>query len=318
MGCPATGLPAAAMNKASIDSLLNPLTDSPFPLRAAYSWEPTTAKHPDHPPWPRSLYSDERTGTSLSRRAPQPPLTPAPPALPGDPRPPAAAPRDRDPYPYPDSFRSPPPESTAWQTTERASVRLAARGTAPHNSLGPSTSHSQHDARYCATGPSASSAMHSAGPPCPQNRPQYYFQSPYSLPLNHSPPHPETHPLDHSSFHHSQEPPSSSQPLPDTVSDPEASHSSTRKRSQPDSEGLAEPQSKRVKEKVKSAAEAATTSTGTKSSCLPYSTRRSLPHLPHSPCPGPAKRSNKRTKAAQQQGTYLCISLLPLPVVATR
>jgi lysine-specific demethylase 3 len=277
--CLSTSSHPAAMHsdpskKASIDSLLNPQLDSPYSLRAAFDWD-TTSKHADHPPWPRSMYSDERTGTNLSTHAPSPPLTSLPSVLPGD-YPSSVSPTlDRDPYAlihpasYSDSVRSSPIESTAWQTAERASVRLAARGTVSHNSLGPSHQQSQHDARYCATGSSVSSAIHSVGPHCPQNHSQYQFQSPYALQLNQSAPYPETHSFGQPSLQQSREPASCSQPLPDTVSDPEGSNSTSRKRSRPVSEGLAEPQSKRVKGKVKSTTEATTTSTGTKTLLLP-------------------------------------------------
>ncbi|XP_006459771.1 hypothetical protein AGABI2DRAFT_184322 [Agaricus bisporus var. bisporus H97] len=204
--------------KASIDSLLNPQHDSPYSLRAAFSWE-TSSKHADLPPWPP--HHD-----------------------------------DRDPY-------APPP--TAWQSTERASVRLAARGTMSEN---PST---QHDARY-------STPVPSADYPQPHlSHSQYRFQSQYALQLNQTLPSPQIHSLGPTSLQQPQESAasSSSQPQPDTDSEPEGSNSASRKRSRPVSEGqAAEPQSKRAKGKSKPPADPAT---------------------------GPAKRGDKRSKAAQQQ-----------------
>lgn len=209
-----TAMHSDPSKKASIDSLLNPQHDSPYSLRAAFSWE-TSSKHvADLPPWP-THYDD--------RHHPSP---------------------DRDPYAPPQSHQQP----TAWQSTERASVRLAARGTMSEN---PS---SQHDARY-------STPVPSADYPQPHlNHSQYRFQSQYALQLNQTLPSPQIHSLGPTSLQQPQESASSSsQPQPDTDSEPEGSNSASRKRSRPVSEGqAAEPQSKRAKGKSKPPADAAT------------------------------------------------------------
>ncbi|EKM75704.1 hypothetical protein AGABI1DRAFT_79449 [Agaricus bisporus var. burnettii JB137-S8] len=205
--------------KASIDSLLNPQHDSPYSLRAAFSWE-TSSKHvADLPPWP--THHD-----------------------------------DRDPY-------APPP--TAWQSTERASVRLAARGTMSEH---PST---QHDARY-------STPLPSADYPQPHlNHSQYRFQSQYALQLNQTLPSPSLGPTS------LQQPSSSSQPQPDTDSEPEGSNSASRKRSRPVSEGqAAEPQSKRAKGKSKPPADVATV--------------QMMPRVSYAPVPSADGKENERMR----------------------
>lgn len=166
----------------------------------------------------------------------------------------------------------------AWQNGERASVRLAVRGTMQsQNVQTPPDHHSQHDARYGATAAPAyyPPLMHPVGshytqqsPVSSPNLPEPPSHSQYTQPPG--PPEysprslhtPQTHPAGQTSAQRDQEQPTSHpQPRPDADSDSEVP--STRKRSQPDSEGQAEPQPKRAKGKAKAASEGTTTSTGT-------------------------------------------------------
>ncbi|KXN84230.1 Lysine-specific demethylase 3A [Leucoagaricus sp. SymC.cos] len=173
-----------------------------------------------------------------------------------EPKPSGPPPRHPDYPPAPDMY-------DCWQPGERASLRLAARGSVQAHSTHPQSDNLQHDARYGATAapvyyPSSimqytlHSPSHSESPPqshytqqpCPPNYSPRSLHTPYSQPPGQS-----------SAQQGQEHVPFQTQPGNDADSEPGSPGSNSRKRSQPDSKAQTEQQSKRAKGKAKAASE---------------------------------------------------------------